>query len=79
METVVSTKHQVVIPRRIRQEKNIRAKDKLLILSVPNSDYILMSLAKKNATARYAGIAKKAYAKIDINNYIEESKLSWEK
>ncbi|MBI2448583.1 AbrB/MazE/SpoVT family DNA-binding domain-containing protein [Candidatus Microgenomates bacterium] len=79
METTVSTKHQIVIPRNIRKEKNIKAKDKLLIISVPNSDYILMRPAKKNATAYYAGIAKQAYAKIDISDYIEKSKLSWEK
>ena len=80
MQTLVSTKYQVVIPREVRKRLDIKVGQKMDMEVTENR--IVLSKAKKSQTwdleyyrKRLGGIWKSSK---DIEDYLEEQDRSWE-
>lgn len=75
IETVVTRKFQITIPKAIREKLKIKVGDRLLI-SIQNDKIILKPIRENEALARLANIADKYLSgpqKINAVKLVEES------
>lgn len=72
----VSSKHQIVIPKKIRETLGLRPGDQLLI--VVEDDKAVMRLRPKSYAEHMRGLHKEVWQGIDANEYVREERESWE-
>jgi len=72
----VSSKHQIVIPKKIRETLGFHPGDQLLI--VVEDDKAVMRLRPKSYAEHMRGLHKEVWQGIDTNEYVREERESWE-
>lgn len=70
-EVKLSSKHQIVIPREIRNALRVKAGDRLLV--VRRGDTVILLPKPKRYARTIAGIAKELYPA----GYLNEERESW--
>lgn len=75
METKVSKKYQVVIPKKARQQMGLR-EGQILYTYVIDGNLFLSP--EKKWPNDYIGLGKEIWGKIDVAKYIEEERSNWE-
>lgn len=70
-EVKLSSKHQIVIPREIRNALRVKAGDRLLV--VRRGDTVILLPKPKRYARAIAGIAKELYP----TGYLNEERESW--
>jgi AbrB family looped-hinge helix DNA binding protein len=72
----VSSKYQIVIPKRVREALGLRPGDRLLI--VAEGDKAVMHLRPKSYAEHMRGLHKEVWQGIDATEYVREERKSWE-
>jgi AbrB family looped-hinge helix DNA binding protein len=77
MEPIVklSGKHQIVIPRAVRQRFGLRAGDKFLV-EVQGNTIVLFPLPR-NFTKYMLGLHKHIWQDVDVAKYLREERKGW--
>ena len=72
MQSTLSSKNQVVIPKNVREALGIKAGDKLIF--VQQSDKVFMLQKPESFSVAIRGLAKSTYPK----RYLEKERRSWD-
>jgi AbrB family looped-hinge helix DNA binding protein len=72
----VSSKYQIVIPKRVREALGLRPGDRLLI--VAEGDKVVMRLRPRSYAEHMRGLHKEVWQGIDATEYVREERKSWE-
>lgn len=75
METSVTSKFQVVIPKSVREKLNIKAGQKLIAYSI--GDQVIFS-PKKKWPEEYLQNLKGLWKKVNIRNFVKNERDSWQ-
>lgn len=81
INTRISSKHQVVVPAKIRKSLKLQAGDRLSwrIIKVGNKSKILAEPQPKNWAEYSLGLGKNIWKNIDIDEYINNLRDEWER
>jgi AbrB family looped-hinge helix DNA binding protein len=71
----VSSRHQIALPSRVRQELKIRAGDRLLV-DVQDNILVLMP-EPQDYTAAMAGLHRELWSGVDTTAYLNEEREAW--
>jgi len=71
----VSSKYQIVIPRKAREKLDLKAGDKLIIKA--NEDKIVIYPQPKNYAKYSLGLGKEIWQGIDATEYIKKERETW--
>ena len=78
METIVSDKYQVVLPKNIRESLGILRGQKIRWISLSDSQAMVEpALKKKNHTQRLRGLGKGLWSTEDPQTYINKLRQEW--
>jgi len=72
----VSSKYQIVIPKKVRETLGLQPGDRLLI--VTEGDKAVMRLRPKSYAKHMRGLHKEVWPGIDATAYVSEERKSWE-
>jgi len=73
----LSSKHQVVIPKKVRKKLGLHAGDQLVV--EVEGEKVLLHPRPKNYTNYMLGLGRKVWHEIDATEYIRKERESWEK
>ena len=73
----LSSKHQVVIPKKVRKKLGLHAGDQLVV--EVEGEKVLLHPRPKNYTNYMLGLGRKVWHEIDATEYISKERESWEK
>ena len=71
----VSSKYQIVIPRKAREKLDLKAGDKLIIKA--NEDKIVIYPQPKNYAKYSLGLGKEIWQGIDATEYVKKERETW--
>jgi len=71
----VSSKYQIVIPKKVRETLGLQPGDQLLI--VTEGDKAVMRLRPKSYAKHMQGLHKEVWQGIDAGEYVSEERKSW--
>lgn len=72
----VSSKYQIVIPKKVREALGLQPGDRLLIST--EGDKAMMRLRPKSYAKHMRGLHKEIWQGIDATEYVSEERKSWE-
>ncbi len=73
----LSSRHQVVIPKKVRKELGLHAGDQLVV--EVEGEKVVLHPRPKNYTNYMLGLGKEVWQGIDATEYIRKERESWEK
>ncbi len=73
----LSSKHQVVIPKKVRKELGLHAGDQLVV--EVEGEKVVLHPRPKNYTNYMLGLGRKVWHEIDATEYVRKERESWEK
>jgi len=73
----LSSRHQVVIPKKVRKELGLHAGDQLVVEI--EGEKVVLHPRPKNYTDYMLGLGKKVWQNIDATEYVRKERESWEK
>jgi len=73
----LSSKHQVVIPKKVRKRLGLHAGDQLVV--EVEGEKVVLHPRPKNYTNYMLGLGKKVWQRIDATEYVRKERESWEK
>ena len=73
----LSSKHQVVIPKKVRKELGLHAGDQLVV--EVEGEKVVLHPRPKNYTNYMLGLGRKIWHEIDATEYVRKERESWEK
>jgi len=73
----LSSRHQVVIPKKVRKELGLHAGDQLVVEI--EGEKVVLHPRPKNYTNYMLGLGKKVWQNIDATEYVRKERESWEK
>ncbi|MCK4926171.1 AbrB/MazE/SpoVT family DNA-binding domain-containing protein [Candidatus Aerophobetes bacterium] len=73
----LSSKHQVVIPKKVRKKLGLHAGDQLVV--EVEGEKVVLHPRPKNYTNYMLGLGRKVWHEIDATEYIRKERESWEK
>lgn len=71
----VSSKYQIVIPRKAREKLNLKAGDKLIIKA--NNEKITIYPQPKSYAKYSLGLGKEIWQGIDATEYVKKERQTW--
>jgi len=72
----VSSKYQIVIPKRVRQELGLQPGDRLLIRLEDGK--VVMRLRPRSYAQHLRGLHKEVWEDIDAAEYVDKEREAWE-
>jgi len=72
----VSSKYQIVIPKKVREALGLEPGDRLLIAA--EGDKAVMRVRPKSYAEHMRGLHKEVWQGIDATEYVGEERKSWE-
>jgi AbrB family looped-hinge helix DNA binding protein len=72
----VSSKYQIVIPKKVRETLGLQPGDRLLIAT--EGDKAVMRLCPRSYAEHMRGLHKEVWQGIDATKYVSEERKSWE-
>ena len=73
----LSSKHQVVIPKKVRKRLGLHAGDQLVV--EVEGEKVVLHPRPKNYTNYMLGLGKEVWQRIDATEYVRKERESWEK
>jgi len=73
----LSSRHQVVIPKKVRKELGLHAGDQLVVEI--EGEKVVLHPRPKNYTNYMLGLGKEVWQNIDATEYVRKERESWEK
>jgi AbrB family looped-hinge helix DNA binding protein len=73
----LSSRHQVVIPKKVRKRLGLHAGDQLVV--EVEGEKVVLHPRPKNYTDYMLGLGKKVWQRIDATEYVRKERESWEK
>lgn len=73
----LSSKHQVVIPKKVRKKLGLHAGDQLVV--EVEGEKVLLHPRPRNYTNYMLGLGRKVWHEIDATEYVRKERESWEK
>ena len=73
----VSSKYQIVIPKRVREELGLRPGDRFLIAIEDGK--VVMRLRPRSYARHLRGLHKEVWQGIEATEYVQEERESWER
>ncbi len=73
----LSSKHQVVIPKKVRKKLGLHAGDQLVV--EVEGEKVVLHPRPKNYTNYMLGLGRKVWHEIDATEYVRKERESWEK
>ena len=73
----LSSKHQVVIPKKVRKKLGLHAGDQLVV--EVEGEKVVLHPRPKNYTNYMLGLGRKVWHEIEATEYIRKERESWEK
>lgn len=81
IQSIISSKYQVVIPAEIRKKLNIKPGAKLIwrIINLSRQPKIIAEPVPKSWSKYSRGLGQNIWKMVDIKQYIEDLRSQWEK
>lgn len=73
----VSSKYQIVIPKRVREELGLRPGDRLLI--AVEDGKVVMRLRPRSYAQHLRGLHKEVWEGVEASEYVRKERESWER
>jgi len=73
----LSSRHQVVIPKKVRKRLALHAGDQLVV--EVEGEKVVLRPRPKNYTNYMLGLGKEVWREIDATEYVRKERESWEK
>jgi len=73
----LSSKHQVVIPKKVRKKLGLHAGDQLVV--EVEGEKVVLHPRPKNYTNYMLGLGRKVWHEIDATEHVRKERESWEK
>lgn len=73
----LSSRHQVVIPKKVRKRLGLHAGDQLVV--EVEGEKVVLRPRPKNYTNYMLGLGKEVWQRIDATEYVRKERESWEK
>jgi len=73
----LSSRHQVVIPKKVRKRLGLHAGDQLVV--EVEGEKVVLHPRPKNYTNYMLGLGKEVWREIDATEYVRKERESWEK
>jgi len=73
----LSSRHQVVIPKKVRKRLGLHAGDQLVV--EVEGEKVVLHPRPKNYTNYMLGLGKEVWQRIDATEYVRKERESWEK
>jgi AbrB family looped-hinge helix DNA binding protein len=72
----VSSKYQIVIPKRVRQELGLQPGDRFLITLEDGK--VVMRLRPRSYAQHLRGLHKEVWEELDATEYVQKEREAWE-
>lgn len=81
IQSILSSKNQVVIPSEVRKALNITSGDKIVwsVARISDRPKAIAEPVSKNWSKAAKGLGKNLWKKVSIENYIKDLRNEWER